>query len=218
MRKRRPSVIWSWTKSSDQQAFGRSSAFIGARKPKARLRPLRFLTTHQPRSASAAPLLHSAARLAFRAREVPPATPFNSSRTTSGPRQVVSCKAKARFGVRRMFGKAKTTQAADRLSERMRKAIERETAPPPVSHAWTRQIERAVREAVFRQGALILTDGEKFPVALKNISATGARVEFFTHRELPEFVILIEPTLRIKCRARTVWQRDGVAGLAFARE
>jgi len=162
MRKRRPSVIWSWTKSSDQQAFGRSSAFIGARKPKARLRPLRFLTTHQPRSASAAPLLHSAARLAFRAREVPPATPFNSSRTTSGPRQVVSCKAKARFGVRRMFGKAKTIQAADRLSERMRKAIERETAPPPVSHAWTRQIERAVREAVFRQGALILTDGENF--------------------------------------------------------
>lgn len=83
-----------------------------------------------------------------------------------------------------MFGKAKPSQDASRLSERMRKAVERETAPPPATHRLARQVERAVRQAVFRQGALILADGEKLPVALKNISANGARVEFFTRRDL----------------------------------
>lgn len=117
-----------------------------------------------------------------------------------------------------MFGKAKPNQGEGRLSERMRKAVERETAPPPTTHAIARQVERAVRQAVFRQGALILADGERFPVALKNISASGARVEYFTRRDLPEIVILVEPTLRIKSRARVVWQRDGVAGLSFVAE
>jgi hypothetical protein len=97
----------------------------------------------------------------------------------------------------------------------MRRAVERPTTVPLISHPWVRQIERALRQAVFRQGALILADGEKLRVALKNISVTGARVEYFTRRELPEIVILVEPTLRIKARARVVWQRDGVAGLAF---
>jgi len=115
-----------------------------------------------------------------------------------------------------MFGKSKPTQ--DQLGERMRKAVARDTAPPPTSYPWPRQIERAIRQAVFRQGGLILADGEKFRVALKNISATGARVEYFVQRELPDFVTLIEPTLRINARARVAWQRDGVAGLAFVRD
>jgi hypothetical protein len=117
-----------------------------------------------------------------------------------------------------MFRKAKTRLGKDRLSERMRKAVERETAPPPEALPLTRQVERAVRQAVFRQGALILAGGEKLPVTLKSISATGARVEYLTHRELPQIVILVEPTLRIKSRTRVIWQRDGVAGLAFVAE
>ncbi|MGQ0531697.1 MAG: hypothetical protein ACT4OF_03275 [Caulobacteraceae bacterium] len=40
-------------------------------------------------------------------------------------------------------------------------------------------------------------------------------MEYFTRRDLPETVILVEPTLRIKSRAGVVWQGDGVAGLAF---
>jgi len=115
-----------------------------------------------------------------------------------------------------MFGKAKPSP--DQLDERMRKAIARDTAPPPEAYPWPRQIERAMRQAVFRQGALILADGENFQVALKNISATGARVEFFVRRGLPDFVTLVEPTLRIKARARVAWQSDGVAGLAFIRD
>lgn len=119
--------------------------------------------------------------------------------------------------VQSMFGKKGVTNA-DRLSERMRKAVERDFAPPPTHLSWPRQIERAVRQAVFRQGALIMANGEKVRVAVKDISTTGARVEFFTRCELPELVVLVEPTLRIKCRSRVVWQRDGVAGLAFLLE
>jgi len=114
-----------------------------------------------------------------------------------------------------MFGKAKSPGVGERLSERMRKAVQRDTAAPPPAFPLTRQIERAVRQAVFRQGALLLADGEKVEVALKNISATGARVEYFTRGELPDMVTLVEPTLRIKSRAHVVWQREGVAGLAF---
>ncbi|MDZ4690321.1 hypothetical protein [Terricaulis sp.] len=44
-----------------------------------------------------------------------------------------------------------------------------------------------------------------------------ARVEYFVRRELPDFVTLVEPTLRVKSR-RVVWQRDGVAGLEFVRD
>ena len=44
MRKRRPFESWSWTKSTDQRAFGLASTRIGARMPVARLRPLRLRT------------------------------------------------------------------------------------------------------------------------------------------------------------------------------
>lgn len=114
-----------------------------------------------------------------------------------------------------MFGRSKTGSAQDGLSERMRKAVDRKTTTAPAAYPIARQIERAVRQAVFRQGALLLANGEKLPVALKNISATGARVEYFTRRELPEIVTLVEPTLRVKTRARVVWQAEGIAGLAF---
>lgn len=117
-----------------------------------------------------------------------------------------------------MFGKRSPLPATGRLSERMRQAVARETAPPPGTLPLRRQIERAVREAIFRQGALLLAGGEKLTVALKDISVAGARVEYFARRELPEVVILVEPTLRIKSRARVVWQRDGVAGLQFIRD
>lgn len=114
-----------------------------------------------------------------------------------------------------MFGKQRSGALGDRLSERMRKAIDREVAPPSATIPLSRQIERAVRQAVFRQGALILANNERLRVALKDVSTTGARVEYFTRQDLPDEVILVEPTLRIKSRARVVWQREGVAGLAF---
>lgn len=115
-----------------------------------------------------------------------------------------------------MFGKAKPPQT--KLGDRMNRVLAKRTEPPPASYPWPRRIERAVRQAVFRQGALILANGEKHRVAVKDISATGARIEYFVRHELPDLVTLVEPTLGIKSRARVVWQRDGVAGLAFVQD
>lgn len=64
----------------------------------------------------------------------------------------------------------------------------------------------------------MFADGERLSVAIKNLSGSGARVEYFIRRELPPVVVLIEPSLRIRRRAKVVWQRDGVAGLAFETE
>jgi len=116
-----------------------------------------------------------------------------------------------------MFGKAKPPAGQNTLDERVRKAVQR-SGPQVAPTAWIKQVERAVRQVIFRQGVLILGNGERLAVAVKNVSATGAGVEFFTRRDLPEFVTLVEPTLRIKSRARVVWQRDGAAGLTFIAE
>ena len=102
------------------------------------------------------------------------------------------------------------------LNARIRGAISRPTqsgppAPPPPS----RRKERAERDKVFRQATLVLSDGHRFAVVVKDVSATGARVEFFQHVTLPPEVQFLEATLRLRKRARVVWQQDGVAGLAF---
>lgn len=68
---------------------------------------------------------------------------------------------------------------------------------------------------MFRHGVVIIESGQKLSVAIKSLSETGARVEFFTAVTLPPTVLLSEPTLRLRRRARVVWQRDGVASLEF---
>lgn len=52
-------------------------------------------------------------------------------------------------------------------------------------------------------------------VAVKDVSASGARVEFFRHVPLPQSFMLSEPMMKLKCRVRVVWQREGVAGVEF---
>lgn len=113
-----------------------------------------------------------------------------------------------------MFGKNKRPPTSSALAERMRRAVERPAAPGP---AFTppADIARSTRQPVFRQGTLVLADGERLSVVIKNLSESGARIEYFVRHELPDVVVLIESTLRIKRRARVVWQRDGAAGLAF---
>ena len=45
----------------------------------------------------------------------------------------------------------------------------------------------------------------------------GARVEFMRDMQLPDRVMLSEPTLRIKTWAYVVWQTRGAAGLQFVK-
>ncbi len=78
-----------------------------------------------------------------------------------------------------------------------------------------RLIARAFRRPFFRHGALVFEDGQRLAIAVKDLSEGGARVEFYVRTTLPENVMLCEPTLRLRCRAKVVWQEEGVAGLAF---
>ena len=76
------------------------------------------------------------------------------------------------------------------------------------------QGERADRRPVFRDAMLLLNCSSR-RVTLKNFSATGAKIETHIWTELPQFVMLTEPTLDIRCKARVVWQHHGEAGLEF---
>ena len=78
-----------------------------------------------------------------------------------------------------------------------------------------RLIERAFRRPFFRHGVLLFEDGQRLNIAVKDLSEGGARVEFYVRTTLPDNVMLCEPTLRLRCRAKVVWQSDGAAGLAF---
>ena len=78
-----------------------------------------------------------------------------------------------------------------------------------------RKQDRAPRQAVFRTATMVTSGGARQNVALKDVSATGARIEFHTRGTLPELVVLIEPMMKLHKRARVVWQEEGRAGLAF---
>lgn len=116
----------------------------------------------------------------------------------------------------------KPAPASGVLADRIRRVVSEASPPPrfaqtePVNTSPIQQERaRAPRQAVYRQGALVLGGGEKLSVALRNLSASGARVEFHVHVPLPAVVLLVEPTLKLRRRARVVWQVEGAAGLKF---
>jgi len=78
-----------------------------------------------------------------------------------------------------------------------------------------RLMERAFRRPFFRHGALVFKDGQRLNIAVKDLSEGGARVEFYMRTTLPENVMLCEPTLRLRCHAKVVWQTENAAGLSF---
>jgi hypothetical protein len=75
--------------------------------------------------------------------------------------------------------------------------------------------QRSQRVATFKQATLILAHGEKLPVVVKNLSKTGARVEFFKNCELTGEARLMEQSMGLDRRIRIVWQKGGQAGLKF---
>lgn len=116
-----------------------------------------------------------------------------------------------------MFKRRGPSSPKDRLADRVRSLSEQSSAqlpadrPPPPQ----RPKSRAERQPLYRHGVIIFNDGQRLTVAVKNLSATGARIEFFNKVDLPQEIMLIEPTLKLRRRARVAWQADGVAGLSF---
>ncbi|MDX2235709.1 MAG: hypothetical protein NW200_14515 [Hyphomonadaceae bacterium] len=76
-------------------------------------------------------------------------------------------------------------------------------------------VARPPREPVFRRASIVPVGGEPRSVALKNISATGARIEFYTREPLPAEFLLLEPIRGVRRRARVVWEEEFAAGLVF---
>jgi hypothetical protein len=107
-----------------------------------------------------------------------------------------------------MFGKKPPTK--DALSDRVRAISEREPTPRVKS-----QRARATRQSVYKNATVLLDSGPRFPVAIKDISASGARIEFFQDLPLEGVFTLIEPVLKIRRRARVSWRTAGAAGLTF---
>lgn len=104
----------------------------------------------------------------------------------------------------------------DPLADRMRKIAAVPHEDVQYSSVQTDQ-KRAERKPTFKSATVTTLGGERVDVVVKNISATGARVEFLRDVALTDRVILSEPTLRIKTWAYVVWQTRGAAGLQFVQ-
>ncbi len=105
--------------------------------------------------------------------------------------------------MRKMFGDP---------SERPAEAEPRPVAPEPV------ESRRSVRKPQFREATITIDrNGERFSVAVKDLSEFGVRIESFRKLDLPDLVDFYEPLSGIRARARVVWQEDFRAALEFIR-
>lgn len=110
-----------------------------------------------------------------------------------------------------MFRKNATTRP-NLLGDRLKAISE---ARPPEEYAYQQCDLRAQRNTVFKPAIALTAFGEKVPVVIKNISESGARVEFFQNRSLKERLLLSESSLALQCWADVVWEGDNAVGLRF---
>jgi hypothetical protein len=74
---------------------------------------------------------------------------------------------------------------------------------------------RAEHGAAFTVATLTSITGGWIDVIAKNLSTTGARIEFLSNTLLPDRVLLSEPTTRLQVWAYVILQEPGAAGLEF---
>jgi hypothetical protein len=74
---------------------------------------------------------------------------------------------------------------------------------------------RQPRTTVFRHATIKMIDGENITVVIKNISATGLRVELPQERQLGNLVLVTERSETLRSWAEVVWQDAGAGGLHF---
>jgi DNA-directed RNA polymerase subunit E'/Rpb7 len=114
-----------------------------------------------------------------------------------------------------MFKKPNTGKP-DPLAERLRKIADVPTEDVTYSSVAPSE-KRSERKPTFKAATLTFITGERVEVIVKNVSDTGARVEFMRDMQLPDRVLISEPTLRLKTWAYVIWQTRGAAGLQFVR-
>lgn len=104
----------------------------------------------------------------------------------------------------------------DPLAQRMRKIADVSHEETTYKGATT-NAKRSERKSTFKAATLTLISGERIDVVVKNVSETGARIEFLRDIILPDRVLLSEPTLRLRIWAYVAWQERGKAGLEFVK-
>ncbi|MEY2758520.1 MAG: hypothetical protein RIR33_2298 [Pseudomonadota bacterium] len=110
----------------------------------------------------------------------------------------------------------KTPDKPDPLAQRMRNIAS--VPAEEVNYSSVAPGEkRAERKPTFKAASLAFITGERVDVVVKNVSDTGARVEFMRDIQMPDRVLLSEPTLRLKTWAYVIWQTRGAAGLQFVK-
>lgn len=115
-----------------------------------------------------------------------------------------------------MFKKPGSSKQEDPLASRMRKIAGSTGVQEEIAYTSVQQTnKRADRTQTFKQGTITTRGGERIPVVMKNVSSTGARIEFFRDAQLGDHVLLSEPTLQIRTWAEVMWQGRGAAGLRF---
>jgi hypothetical protein len=114
-----------------------------------------------------------------------------------------------------MFKKSDPSKAGDPLANRLRQIAARPALEETEYKSGKKSEERAPRQSTFKQATITLQGGERMDVVVKNVSATGMRIEFFRKITLTEQVIISEPTLRIRKWAKVMWQTEGAAGLQY---
>ena len=113
-----------------------------------------------------------------------------------------------------MLGRKQTPLSAT-LSQRMQR-IAATPAFAPERVAVQTFGKRAIRADAWRPATIRFQTGERIDVVVKNISDTGARIEFVRSTYLPDRVRLTaQGTSRW---AYVIWQTWGVAGLQFVGE
>ncbi len=115
-----------------------------------------------------------------------------------------------------MFRKSDKSKPESPLAARMRQIADKPAAADdaystPAVTAGGRQ----PRTSTFKQATITLSGGERMEVVVKNVSNTGARIEYFRKITLPDRILISEPTLRLKKWAKVMWQGDGAAGVHF---
>ncbi len=104
----------------------------------------------------------------------------------------------------------------DPLAERLRKIADVQAEDVNYSSVQPGE-KRSERKPTFKAATLTFITGERVDVVMKNVSDTGARIEFMRDMTLPDRVLVAEPTLRLKVWAYVIWQTRGAAGLQFVK-
>ena len=105
----------------------------------------------------------------------------------------------------------------NKLSDRVR-TVTAPPAPAAVPKTAKPLKPRQARASKFKHATIVMSDGLKLDVILRNLSESGARIDFYGDgADIVGPVLLLEPSLGLKKRARVVWKDRNSAGLSFEK-